>query len=75
MIHFSPLLQLGLLLFMIWICITYVFSYNVEGSTDMLKKVMKIDFMILVSIPTLEHTPAYQHICLGGYFIAWLLWR
>lgn len=43
-----------LLLFMIWICITYVFSYNVEGSTDMLKKVLKIDFMILVSIALLS---------------------
>ena len=43
-----------LALFMIWICITYVFSYNVEGSTDMLKKVMKIDFMILVSIALLS---------------------
>ena len=43
-----------LLLLMIWICITYVFSYNVEDSTDMLKKVMKIDFMILVSIALLS---------------------
>ena len=43
-----------LALFMVWICITYVFSYNVAGSTDMLKKVMKIDFMILVSIALLS---------------------
>lgn len=43
-----------LVLFMIWICITYVFSYNVEGSTDMLKKVMKIDFMILISLALLS---------------------
>ena len=43
-----------LTLFMIWMCITYVFSYNVAGSTDMLKKVMKIDFMILVSIALLS---------------------
>lgn len=39
---------------MIWICITYVFSYNVDGSTDMLKKVMKIDVMILVSLALLS---------------------
>ena len=43
-----------LALFMVWICITYVFSYNVAGSTDMLKKVMKIDFMILVAIALLS---------------------
>ena len=43
-----------LALFMIWICITYVFSHNMAGSTDMLKKVMKIDFMILVSIALLS---------------------
>lgn len=43
-----------LLLFMVWICITYVFSYNVVGSTEMLKKVLKIDLMILVSLALLS---------------------
>ncbi len=43
-----------LLLFMAWICITYSFSYNVSGSTEMLKKVLKIDLMILVSLALLS---------------------
>ncbi|MBK9029628.1 MAG: putative O-glycosylation ligase, exosortase A system-associated [Propionivibrio sp.] len=43
-----------LLLFMVWICITYLFSYSVSGSTEMLEKVLKIDLMILVSIALLS---------------------
>ena len=43
-----------LVLFVVWICITYGFSYNVEGSTEMLKKVLKIDLMIFVSIALLS---------------------
>lgn len=43
-----------LVLFMLWMCITYVFSYNLEGSTDMLKKVLKIDFMIFITIALLS---------------------
>lgn len=43
-----------LLFFMVWICITYIFSYNVTGSTDMLSKVLKIDLMILVSLALLS---------------------
>jgi putative inorganic carbon (HCO3(-)) transporter len=43
-----------LLLFMGWICFTYPFSYNVEGSTEMFSKVMKIDFMILVALTLLK---------------------
>lgn len=39
-----------LAIFMAWICFTYPFSYNVEGSTDMLSKVLKIDLMILVAL-------------------------
>jgi len=39
-----------LVLFVAWICITFPFSFNVESSTEMLKKVLKIDFMILVSL-------------------------
>jgi putative inorganic carbon (HCO3(-)) transporter len=42
----NPLAQspaVWLLLFMGWICFTYPFSYNVEGSTEMFSKVMKID--------------------------------
>ncbi|MBK8578746.1 MAG: putative O-glycosylation ligase, exosortase A system-associated [Candidatus Accumulibacter sp.] len=43
-----------LLLFMGWICITYPFSYNVEGSTEMFSKVMKVDLMILVALTLLK---------------------
>ncbi len=43
-----------LAMFMIWMCITYVFSFNVEGSTEMLKKVMKIDFMLIVTLALLS---------------------
>lgn len=43
-----------LTLFMSWICITYFFSFNVEGSTEMLKKVMKIDVMLLVTLALLS---------------------
>jgi len=43
-----------LLLFMGWICITYPFSYNVEGSTEMFSKVMKVDLMILVALMLLK---------------------
>jgi putative inorganic carbon (HCO3(-)) transporter len=53
----NPLAQspaVWLLLFMGWICFTYPFSYNVEGSTEMFSKVMKIDFMILVALTLLK---------------------
>lgn len=43
-----------LALFMVWICITYIFSYNVVDSTEMLKRVLKIDLMILVSLALLS---------------------
>src|SRR5262249_11166040 len=44
-----------LTLFMIWITLTYPFSFNVEGSYPMWAKVMKIDFMILMTL-VLLHT-------------------
>ena len=43
-----------LLGFMGWICFTYPFSYNVEGSTEMLTKVIKIDTMALVTLMLLR---------------------
>jgi putative inorganic carbon (HCO3(-)) transporter len=39
-----------LVMFMIWVCIALPFSFSVDGSMDMWKKVMKIDFMILVAL-------------------------
>src|SRR4051812_5344643 len=39
-----------LVMFMIWVCVALPFSFSVDGSMDMWKKVMKIDFMILVAL-------------------------
>lgn len=43
-----------LALFMVWMCITYLFSFNMEGSTEMLKKVMKIDVMLFATLALLS---------------------
>jgi putative inorganic carbon (HCO3(-)) transporter len=42
-----------LVLFMIWICIGWPMSYYVEESREMLTRVLKIDFMIIVTIALL----------------------
>jgi putative inorganic carbon (HCO3(-)) transporter len=49
----SPVTLL-LLAFMIWMCVTLPFSLSVEASMEMWKRVMKIDFMILVAIAVLH---------------------
>lgn len=46
-----------LILFMLWICITYLFSFFPERSTEMLTRVLKIDFMILVALVLLHSKP------------------
>ena len=43
----------ALIAFMSWMCVTLPFSFNVEGSWPMWKRVMKIDFMVLVSLTVL----------------------
>lgn len=43
-----------LLLFLAWICIAYPFSYRVDGSTEMLTKVLKIDIMVFVTLTILS---------------------
>ncbi|GAB3248688.1 O-antigen ligase family protein [Chitinimonas naiadis] len=43
-----------LVAFMVWVCITLPFSNSFEGSIDMWKKVMKIDFMILLAMLVLH---------------------
>lgn len=43
-----------LLLFITWICIAYPFSYRVDGSTEMLSKVLKIDIMVFVTLAILS---------------------
>lgn len=55
-----------LILFMLWICITYFFSYFPEGSTDMLIRVLKVDLMILVALVVLHNK---QHI----FSLVWVL--
>lgn len=47
---FSGSPAVWLLLFMTWICIAYPFSYSIEGSAEMLSKVMKIDIMVLATL-------------------------
>jgi probable O-glycosylation ligase (exosortase A-associated) len=42
-----------LIFFMLWMCTTYWFSFSREGSTDMLARVLKIDFMVLVALTLL----------------------
>ena len=43
----------ALIAFMSWMCVTLPFSFDVEGSWPMWKRVMKIDFMVLVSLTVL----------------------
>lgn len=43
-----------LILFMLWITASYPMSFSADGSYDMLSKVLKIDFMILVAMVVLH---------------------
>lgn len=51
---FSEAPAIWLALFVCWICIGYPFSYNVDGSSMMLSKVLKIDIMALVTLAVLR---------------------
>ena len=51
---FSESPAILLVLFVAWICICYPFSYNVDGSWEMLTKVLKIDIMVLVTLMILN---------------------
>ena len=42
-----------LVLFMIWICVGWPMSYYVEESREMLTRVLKIDFMVIITIALL----------------------
>lgn len=53
-----------LTLFMIWVCVGWPFSFYKEDSLEMLSKVLKIDFMILVTIALII---TKQHI-------QWFIW-
>ena len=56
----------ALLIFMLWMSIAYAFSFSTEASFEQLKKVMKIDLMILVALVVLH---SRQHILA----LAWAL--
>jgi len=43
-----------LALFMLWVCVTFAFSFSAEGSLEMFSRVMKIDLMILVTLVVLQ---------------------
>ena len=47
------------MLFLAWICIRFPFSFDVDGSADMLVKMLKIDLMLLVTLALLQ---TRQHI-------------
>ena len=44
----------ALILFMLWVCVTYPFSFYPDQSTEMLVRVLKIDFMILIALVVLH---------------------
>lgn len=56
---FSESPAIWLIFFVVWICICYPFSYNIDGSSEMLIKVLKIDLMVLVTLMILK---SRQHI-------------
>jgi len=55
-----------LMLFMAWMCLTLPFSFYLEDSFELWKRVMKIDFMILMALVVLH---SKKHILL----LAWVL--
>ena len=55
-----------LMLFMLWICITFPFSFDAGDSYHMLNRVMKIDVMVLVAMVVLH---SRKHIIM----LAWVL--
>lgn len=62
-----------LIIFMLWMCLTLPFSFDLEGSYEMWKRVMKIDFMILVAMVLLyskKHIIALAWVIIGsvGYY-------
>ena len=62
-----------LIAFTLWMCVTLPFSIFVDASMPMWNRVMKINFMILVSMMVLY---SKKHIiCLGRHRFAGVLWR
>lgn len=52
-----------LILMMVFFCITLLFAFNVEGSFELFKKVMKIDLMVLVAIYLLHSKKQITVLC------------
>ena len=58
-----------LLLFMLWMSLSSIFSFNLENNWEPLKKVMKIDFMILIALALLftkKHILALTWVAAGS---------
>ncbi|MDN3920457.1 putative O-glycosylation ligase, exosortase A system-associated [Roseateles violae] len=58
-----------LMLFMLWMCITLPFSFHLDESLSLWKRVMKIDFMILVALVLLhsrKHIMALAWVLVGS---------
>ena len=61
-----------LLLFMFWMSLSSIFSFNLENNWEQWKKVMKIDFMILISLALLftkKHILALTWVTAGSIAI------
>jgi putative inorganic carbon (hco3(-)) transporter len=52
-----------LILMMVFFCITLLFAFNVEGSYEQFKKVMKIDLMVLVALYLLHSKKQITVLC------------
>lgn len=66
---FAEAPAIWLALFVGWMCFTYPFSYNVDGSTQMLSKVLKIDIMALVTLMLLKskrHIEIFVWVVVGS---------
>ncbi len=63
----------ALIALMLWMCITLPFSFDFDKSFEMWKRVMKIDFMILITLVLLyskKHITALTWVIIGslGYY-------
>lgn len=66
---FAEAPAIWLALFVGWMCFTYPFSYNIDGSTQMLSKVLKIDIMALVTLMLLKskrHIEIFVWVVVGS---------
>lgn len=52
-----------LVVFMVWICITYPFSIHPETSTDLLLRALKIDLFVIITIALLHSKRQIEIFC------------